>query len=216
MVKVESITVTFGMRKIITDLSFEILNGTKAVFTGESGSGKSTLLKTLIGRYLPDEGTITVADKPFSIENLSNIRRQMYYLPQEIVPQGDETVREYLHYPFSLSVNRKKSFPEDSMHQLLDRLRLDEAFLTQPLLRLSGGERKRVGLLLGLLLDRPLMLLDEPTAGVDSSNSNTIAELLFGEQRHTVIVVTHDESLIAKSDSVIELKNERYSDGGEG
>ena len=71
MINVDSITVTLGGKCILDSFSFAVASGEKVVLFGESGSGKSTLLKTLIGMHLPQNGTITIAGKPFSPENLS-------------------------------------------------------------------------------------------------------------------------------------------------
>lgn len=205
MITIHSLSVTLGDRQVLRDFSCAIERHRKAVIFGESGSGKSTLLKTLIGMYLPEQGEIFIGGMPLSPENLSSIRGMMYYLPQDIVPHGEETTEEYLRYPFSFAVNRGTPFPKNKLEKLLDALHLKKELLARPLYKLSGGERKRVGILLGLLLSRPLMLLDEPTAGVDTSNRDALTRLLFGQNSSTVIAVTHDESLISKSGVQVDL-----------
>jgi len=207
IVTIDSLSLTFEERKLFSNFSLTIFKGEKITVSGESGSGKSTLLKTLIAMHLPLSGTIALLGNTLETENLLKIRRQMFYLPQEILPHSDETVLEYLEYPFSLAINKGVSFPEQSLHQLLSELHLSSEILSQPLGRLSGGERKRIGVLCGLLLNRPLMLLDEPTAGVDAGNRDTLVNLLFGEKNRTVIAVSHDEAVHKRSDRTIILGN---------
>lgn len=199
MISADSISITFDRQCLFSEITFTVAEGMHAAVTGESGSGKSTLLKMIIGVYVPETGSISVDGKTISPGNMAAIRKRVFYLPQEIVPYGDETVLEFLRYPFTFAVNRTTPFSLENLHRLLDRMRLRRELLSQPFSLLSGGERKRIGLLLGLLLDRPVLLLDEPTAGVDGTNRESIAELLFDTAGRTVMTVTHDESIIARS-----------------
>lgn len=207
MIQIDSITVAVGSATILEKFSLCVSKGQKVAVFGESGAGKSTLLKTLIGMHIPQTGSIRIGDLAFVPENLPTIRKQVFYLPQDIVPHGEETVLDYLTYPFGLTVNKGILFREDRMEQLFSGMRLKPELVKQPFYKLSGGERKRVGLLLGLLLERPLMLLDEPTAGVDTRNRDSIADLLFADNNITVVAVTHDEALIARSDAQAEMTN---------
>ncbi|MBN2344296.1 MAG: ABC transporter ATP-binding protein [Deltaproteobacteria bacterium] len=207
MIELISISVELGGKTILKDFSLGVGKGRKVAVFGESGAGKSTLLKTLIGMYVPVKGEIRFNDKPFVPEYMPEIRRQVFYLPQDVVPQGEETVEDFLMYPFGLHVNKSMSYSRDKTVQLFSSLRLPSDLLNQPLYKLSGGERKRVGLLQGLLLERSILLADEPTAGVDAANRDEIIQLLFNESDTTVIAVTHDESMIERSDVKVEMKH---------
>jgi ABC-type multidrug transport system ATPase subunit len=207
MIHMNSITVVLGNQTILEDFSLKIEQGEKVAISGESGSGKSTLLKTLIGMHVPQRGRIHIAGLALDAANIASIRNQMFYLPQDIQPQDDETALEYLKTPFRLAVNRGIPFPEDTLDDLFFRMRLKDELKHQPLYRLSGGERKRVGVLCGLLLGRKIFLADEPTAGVDAANRDVITDILFGDKALTVVAVTHDESLIELATHRIQLKN---------
>lgn len=205
MIDISSITVQLEGHTILENFSLKIEAGEKVALVGESGSGKSTVLKTLIGMYLPTSGHIAVTGLDLVSANLSAIRRQMFYLPQDLIPRGEETVSEYLRMPFRLAVNRELIFPELLMNELFSRMHLRHDLLGQPFYKLSGGERKRVGLMTGLLLGRSIILADEPATGVDADNRNAIAEILFANANVTVVAVTHDEALMAMADKCVEL-----------
>ena len=209
MIRVDSITVLLGGQPIFEDFSLDIARGEKVALFGASGSGKSTLLRTLIGMHLPLRGSISFGGMAFTQENLPGIRRQLFYLPQDIVPQGDETMLEYLKTPFNLGVNKKTPFPESQMVEQMGVLQLKSELLSHPLYALSGGERKRVGLLAGFLLNRSIVIADEPTAGVDSANRDVIGELLFGKSDTTMLAVTHDETLLSMAGRSVEMPASR-------
>lgn len=206
VIQIDKITVTLDRQPILKDFDLQIKEGEKVAVLGASGAGKSTLLKALIGMHVPVRGSILIAGLPFTPKNLAAIRRRVFYLPQDIVPHEEETVQQYLQYPFGLAVNKNQHFPTEKMNELLEKLRLKSVLLAQPLYKLSGGERKRVGLLQGLLLARPLIFADEPTAGVDAANRELIGDLLFDNSDTTVVAVTHDDALIARSDKKVEMK----------
>ncbi|MBN2717805.1 MAG: ATP-binding cassette domain-containing protein [Deltaproteobacteria bacterium] len=216
MIHANSITVSPGAQTVLSDFSLRVQKGEKVALNGPSGSGKSTLLKTLIGMHQPSSGTIELLGMAFVQENLPKIRRRMFYLPQDVVPKGDETVLEYLKTPFQLAVNRKMPFPDAALEERFAALRLKPELLNQPLYSLSGGERKRVGLLAGLLLNRDIILADEPTAGVDPANRDVIGGLLFGSPGVTVLAVTHDEALLQMADRCVTLPEPQLqkTDGG--
>lgn len=214
VVSLHEVIVKLDNKTVIDRLSLEVSFGEKVTLSGESGCGKSTLLKTIIGMHLPETGEIHINNTALSLQQQSFIRRQMFYLPQDIISFGDETCEEYLRYPFTLSVNKGCQYSVDHVKQVFDQLRLSVTLLDQPFLKLSGGERKRIGIALGLLLNRSIMLLDEPTAGIDAVNRKLVAELLHGLSDVTILAVTHDKDLINRFDRTIEMtKSEEEYNG---
>ncbi|MBN2526286.1 MAG: ATP-binding cassette domain-containing protein [Deltaproteobacteria bacterium] len=212
MIQLDSITVQLGTQTIVNRFSLEIAKGDKVAVYGESGSGKSTLLKTLIGMHLPVNGRIVMQGLDFVPANLPTIRKEVFYLPQDILAQGEETAMDYLKAPFALAVNRGAMFPEMRLGELMATLRLKAETLTQPLGRLSGGERKRVGLLRGMLLNRAIILADEPSAGVDASNRDVIVNMLFRQSDATVVAVTHDEEFLSMADKKVQMHSHGMPD----
>ena len=207
MIALASVTIELGSRKILDRLDLAVSRGERVAISGESGSGKTTLLKTLIGQYRVEKGRITIDGKALIPQNLTAIRTHLYYLPQEIRPKGDETVRDYLTVPFGFAVNKNRKFDEEAASQLLHRLRLDPNMMAQRLGDLSGGERRRIGLMRGLLLKRPLMLIDELTSAVDERNRRNLVDLLLDTPGVTVIATVHDTDFMQRANRHFILKN---------
>jgi ABC-type multidrug transport system ATPase subunit len=209
MIEIEGLTLTLGERRIFDGADLLLRRGEICALCGDSGVGKTTLLRVLLGLYRPQTGRVAIAGLELQPENLAAIRAETFYLPQEIRALDEETVVDYLALPFSLRINRRRRFDRAEAGALLDRLRLDPALLDQRLEALSGGERRRVGLARGLLLQRKLLLLDEPTASVDAESAGLIVDLVLAERQRTVLAVTHDERFVARSTRCVELAQGR-------
>jgi putative ABC transport system ATP-binding protein len=215
MIVLEDISVSLDGSSVLRGLDLRVGQGEAAVITGESGSGKSTVLRTIIGENRPESGRVVIDGRPLLPENLTTIRRQVFYLPQDVFAIGDETSRDYLTGPFALAVNRERRFDEDRALQVFDALKLKHQMMDRPLKLLSGGERKRLGLALGVLLERPLILLDEPTASVDGENRTNMVDLILGISGATVLAVSHDAELNRRFDRVLNLVGGRLREEGE-
>lgn len=207
MIDIENATVTLGGRAILNQLTFALPAGMKAALSGLSGSGKTTLLRVLIGRQHLNEGIVRIDGKSFVPANLAAIRAKTFYLPQDIRPVGDETVAAFIAEPFQYIVNRKLGFKQDAVSAHFENLRLRPALLNAKFHELSGGERKRVGIVRCLMLKRPIVLLDEPTAGVDEENRNLVLESILGMTDATVLAVSHDADFNDRVDRSWELRD---------
>ena len=213
MLEVSGITVELDGRPVLSDLSLSVGRNDIVAVSGESGSGKSTFIKTLFGLHRPRTGTIVINGKTLTAENLASIRALLFYLPQDILPIGDETVREFLAMPFQLQVNKTRTFDDNRAKALLDALRLKSHLWETRLQNLSGGERKRVGLVQALLLRRPLLLLDELTSSVDERNRDALVDMVLGLEETTVIGVTHDVAFMGRASRHVVLWHGRITEG---
>ena len=211
MIEIEGLTLTLGERRIFDGPDLLLRRGEICALCGDSGVGKTSLLRVLLGLHRPQAGRVAIAGRELQPENIAAIRAETFYLPQEIRALDEETVVDYLALPFSLRINRQLRFDRQDAAALLGRLRLDAALLDQPLRELSGGERHRVGLARGLLLQRKLLLLDEPTASVDAESAELIVDLVLEERQRTVLAVTHDEHFIARATCCVELVSGRLA-----
>lgn len=200
MIELDGICLTLGGREVLRDVSLRVRPGQTCALGGDSGAGKTSLLRVLLGALRAHRGRVRVASLALEPANLAQIRARQFYLPQQIRPRGDESVAHYLELPFSLRVNRGLRYDAGRARELARQLRLADGALEQRMAELSGGERRRVGLLRGLLLDRPLMLLDEPTGAVDADGRAAVVELLLADEARTVLAATHDEALTARAD----------------
>ena len=201
VVDVVGLRKSFDRAEVLRGLSFQLERGETLVIMGGSGSGKTVLLRHVAGLIRPDAGEVGVfgiAIERLSEEELLPIRRRMGYVFQGAALFDSLSVRENVAFP--LREHTSLSEPEIQEHivRVLSLVGLGADVL--PLLpsELSGGMRKRVGIARALVIEPELMLFDEPTAGLDPTNSKMVGELIVQLKAgagETSIVVTHDVEL---------------------
>lgn len=197
MVRIEHLCFGFDDKIILQDITFEVKDGSLFVITGRSGSGKTTLARLVCGLLKPVSGIVTVSEQP----------RMVFQFPERQL--FARTVLEDVMYgPLNMGMDREKA--EKAALATMDRLGLGENLRTRSPFSLSGGE-KRLAAIAGILAMNPhILVMDEPTAGLDASGFDALVRIL-GELRKegmTLIVVTHDESLIGSlsPDGCLELQ----------
>jgi putative ABC transport system ATP-binding protein len=210
MIRVDQLDLEIDGKPILAGVSFEVAAGDKVALFGESGSGKTSLLKVLIGLHRPQRGRVEIGGLPLAREHLPAIRRQLFYMPQEVRPIGEETAEEFVDFIFSFAVSRADRPRREEVAELFERFRLKPELLGARMSTLSGGERQRLGLVRGLLLGRSILLLDEVTAAVDEQNKTLIVDHLLGLEGATLVAVTHDPGFIERADVRIEVDDGRF------
>jgi ABC-2 type transport system ATP-binding protein len=189
MIQVEHLSKDYGPVKAVDDISFEVGRGEIVGFLGPNGAGKSTTLRILTS-YLPaTSGVAKVAGHDVMTESMA-VRRHIGYLPQSMPIYPEMRVEEYLTYRAKLkSVDR--SVRQKRIDYCLDRCRIREV-RRRLVGTLSNGYRQRVGLADALVHDPPLLILDEPTAGLDPLQiRETLATIRELSGDHTVLLSTH-------------------------
>jgi ABC-2 type transport system ATP-binding protein len=189
MIQVDHLSKFYGPIKAVDDISFRVGRGEIVGFLGPNGAGKSTTLRILTS-YLPaTSGVATVAGHDVMTESMA-VREHIGYLPQSVPIYPEMRVEEYLAYRAKLK-GVERSVRNKRIDYSLDRCRVREV-RRRLVGTLSNGYRQRVGLADALLHDPPLLILDEPTAGLDPlqirETLHTIRELA-GD--HTVLLSTH-------------------------
>ncbi|MHC4955616.1 MAG: ABC transporter ATP-binding protein [Planctomycetota bacterium] len=199
-----------GFRLAVPSLSVEA--GGRVAVIGASGCGKTTLLHLLAGILAPDSGSIRVADREVSA--LSDAQRRDFRIRNIGLVFQEFELLEYLDVldnvllPFR--INRSLDLDESARaraKELATGVGLGEKF-HRPVLRLSQGERQRVGLCRALVAGPSLILADEPTGNLDPDNKERALDILeryAGEQGATLVVATHDHALLPRFDSVIDF-----------
>ena len=200
-VEVNDLWLSFGETAVLRGASLRIPVGQLVALIGPNGSGKTTLLRCLLGLQFPDKGTTRLLGRRTLDEALPRVG----YVPQRLSLDRSFmlTVREFLclrlkqtrrwFWMRRAAVDRElcARLPELGVHLILDR----------PLSGLSGGQLQRVLIAFSLLGDPELLLLDEPTAGVDTPGEKTFYELIsqiHQKRKITVVLVSHDLSMVVK------------------
>jgi phospholipid/cholesterol/gamma-HCH transport system ATP-binding protein len=220
---IEAIDVEKGFETtpVLKGVSLELQKGETLVVMGGSGSGKTVLLRLIAGLLSPDAGQIRVFGEnieALSEEELLPIRRRLGYVFQGAALFDSLSVYENVAYPLREHTRLSEGEIRQRVTHFLSLVGLDDGVLGLLPAELSGGMRKRVGIARALVSEPEAMLYDEPTAGLDPTNSKLVTELIV-QMREGVcdssIVVTHDLELARSvADRVAILINGRFAATG--
>jgi phospholipid/cholesterol/gamma-HCH transport system ATP-binding protein len=189
---------SFADQKVLDGISLSVCRGQTLAVLGRSGTGKSVLLRIVIGLQKPDSGAVRIHGQDIAgldIDRLGAVRMKMGFSFQHSALYDSLTVEQNVMFP--LQHHRKdmsKSMQRDRVRELLAEVGM-EGHLEKMPSEISGGMQKRVGLARALALQPDILLLDEPTAGLDPIGSAEIDDLILKlqtEHRMASIVVTHD------------------------
>jgi phospholipid/cholesterol/gamma-HCH transport system ATP-binding protein len=198
IVAVNDLRKTFESHTVLNGISLKVNRGETLAVLGRSGTGKSVLLRLIIGLVTPDSGSVCIYGQNIAglaLDRMGEIRKKMGFLFQHAALYDSLTVAENVAFP--LEHHRRdmsSSERNDCVQQLLVEVGMEGNLEKMPS-DLSGGMQKRVGLARALALRPEILLLDEPTAGLDPISSSEIDDLILKLQRErqmASIVVTHD------------------------
>jgi len=171
---------------VLSDIELTVNSGECVVVNGPSGAGKSTLLRCIFGNYRVDRGEILIKDGVESIDVAAGNPRQIIDLRRRTVGYVSQFLRvvprvstlDVVSEPLRmLGVSRDES--EQRAGDMLRRLRIPERLWSLPPATFSGGEQQRVNVARGLIVSKPLLLLDEPTASLDAENRDTVVRAIL-------------------------------------
>jgi len=197
-IAVEDLHKSFGSQKVLNGVNLTVQRGETLAVLGRSGTGKSVLLRLIIGLEKPDSGSVRIHGQEIAglgLDQLGEIRMKMGFLFQHAALYDSLTVQQNVAFPLEHHKQEmSKSEQSDRVRQLLAEVGM-EGHLEKMPSDISGGMQKRVGLARALALEPDILLLDEPTAGLDPISAGEIDDLVLrlqAEHHMASIVVTHD------------------------
>ena len=189
MIEVDHISKHFGTISAVRDISFNVNRGEILGFLGPNGAGKTTTMRILTGFYPPSTGSARVAGLDV-VENSLEVRRKIGYLPENVPLYGEMTVGDYLKFVSEVKeVDRSKR--RSAVEQAMETCQIKD-MRHRFIRKLSKGYRQRVGLAQALIGDPEILILDEPTIGLDPRQIREIRNVIksFAGEK-TVILSTH-------------------------
>jgi phospholipid/cholesterol/gamma-HCH transport system ATP-binding protein len=204
---------SFGAQHVLAGISLTVVRGETLAVLGRSGTGKSVLLKLIIGLTKMDAGSICIQGQEIAglaLNEMNRLRIKMGFLFQNAALYDSLTVEQNVAFPLEHHTKMSASERSARVKELLSSVGIERDLKKLPS-EISGGMQKRVGLARALALQPEILLLDEPTAGLDPITSGEIDDLVLRLQEEhalTSIVVTHDlQSAKTIADSVALLDN---------
>ena len=204
---------------VLKNLTLDLEQSQKIAILGKTGSGKSSLLQLLVRNYDANQGKLLLAEKPISAYSEETLRRQICFLTQRVHVFSD-TLRQNLQFASADKISDEKMI--EVLHQVgLSKLLEQEGkglnlWLGDGGRPLSGGEQRRLGLARILLNNAPILLLDEPTEGLDRETERQILRLILQHaENKTLIMVTHRLSSIEQFDKICVIDNGRLIEEGD-
>jgi ABC-2 type transport system ATP-binding protein len=187
MVEVRNLVKQFGPIRAVDDVSFTVRRGDILGFLGPNGAGKSTTMKMITGFLAPTAGTALVDGIDVRVDPVA-VKRRLGYLPESSASYGEMTVEEFLAF-----IAEVRGFRGDERAARVERS-LDLCFLqdvrTQVIETLSKGYKQRVGFAQAVLHDPPVLVLDEPTDGLDPNQKHEVRKIIAGMSRDKAIILS--------------------------
>ena len=219
LIEAKDLSFTYPERqnRALENLNLTIQKGKKVAILGKTGSGKSTLLQLLVRNYDANQGELRLAGQPIADYAENTLRSQFCFLTQRVHVFSD-TLRQNLQFASAVNI------PDEKMIEVLNQVGLGKLLEQEQGLDiwlgdggrpLSGGEQRRLGLARILLNDAPILLLDEPTEGLDRETERQILRLILAHaENKTLIMVTHRLTAIEQFDELCVIDEAKLIEKG--
>ena len=219
LIEAKDLSFTYPERqnRALENLNLTIQKGKKVAILGKTGSGKSTLLQLLVRNYDANQGQLFLAGKPIADYAEDTLRSQFCFLTQRVHVFSD-TLRQNLQFASAVNISDEKMIKvlnQVGLGKLLEQEQGLDIWLGDGGRPLSGGEQRRLGLARILLNDAPILLLDEPTEGLDRETERQILRLILAHaENKTLIMVTHRLTAIEQFDELCVIDEAKLIEKG--
>ena len=219
LIEAKDLSFTYPERqnRALENLNLTIPKGKKVAILGKTGSGKSTLLQLLVRNYDANQGQLFLAGKPIADYAEDTLRSQFCFLTQRVHVFSD-TLRQNLQFASAVNISDEKMIEvlnQVGLGKLLEQEQGLDIWLGDGGRPLSGGEQRRLGLARILLNDAPILLLDEPTEGLDRETERQILRLILAHaENKTLIMVTHRLTAIEQFDELCVIDEAKLIEKG--
>ena len=219
LIEAKDLSFTYPERqnRALENLNLTIQKGKKIAILGKTGSGKSTLLQLLVRNYDANQGELFLAGKPIADYAEDTLRSQFCFLTQRVHVFSD-TLRQNLQFASAVNISDEKMIEvlnQVGLGKLLEQEQGLDIWLGDGGRPLSGGEQRRLGLARILLNDAPILLLDEPTEGLDRETERQILRLILAHaENKTLIMVTHRLTAIEQFDELYVIDEAKLIEKG--
>lgn len=219
LIEAKDLSFTYPERqnRALENLNLTIQKGKKVAILGKTGSGKSTLLQLLVRNYDANQGELFLAGKPIADYSEDTLRSQFCFLTQRVHVFSD-TLRQNLKFASAVNIADEKMIEvlnQVGLGKLLEQEQGLDIWLGDGGRPLSGGEQRRLGLARILLNDAPILLLDEPTEGLDRETERQILRLILAHaENKTLIMVTHRLTAIEQFDELCVIDEAKLIEKG--
>lgn len=188
MIKFENIKKSFGKLEVLQNISLNLEMSQSVAILGPNGSGKTTLIKSLLGMVIPDAGQITFDGK--NIKNEFSYRSEIGYMPQIGNYPPNLKIAQLIDMMIDIRKGKKEGIIIDE--EIIELFKLNEIY-QKPMGTLSGGTKQKVSAALAFLFDPKVLILDEPTAGLDPLASELLKSKILKEKRKgkLIIITSH-------------------------
>ena len=219
LIEAKDLSFTYPERqnRALENLNLTIQKGKKVAILGKTGSGKSTLLQLLVRNYDANQGELRLAGQPIADYAENTLRSQFCFLTQRVHVFSD-TLRQNLQFASAVNISDEKMIEvlnQVGLGKLLEKEQGLDIWLGDGGRPLSGGEQRRLGLARILLNDAPILLLDEPTEGLDRETERQILRLILAHaENKTLIMVTHRLTAIEQFDELCVIDEAKLIEKG--
>src|SRR6187431_143560 len=219
-VRFEHVAFSYPGRKdiqVLKDLSLTARNGEQIAIVGPSGAGKSTIASLLLHFYEPDSGTVYFDERPAREFPLSQLRRQMAFVPQDVILFGG-SIKENIAYgkPDASDEEIMAAAKNANAHEFVKRFPEQyETIVGERGIKLSGGQRQRIAIARAILKDPAILILDEATSSLDSESEQLVQDALDNLMKgRTSFVIAHRLSTIRNADKIVLIDKGIVSEAG--